>query len=387
MNQMRHADASKGNRDQRLTVELPRASVSYPIAIGRGNLSRLGSMISSSLRPAPKRAALVTDSNVEKLYAASALSALSTAGIDCSTVVVPAGERSKSLRNVQRLLRAFAESRLTRSDAVVALGGGVVGDLAGFAAAVYLRGIQFIQVPTTLLAMVDSSVGGKTGVNSPFGKNTVGAFHQPSLVVVDVETLATLPQRETKAGLCEMIKHAALSGRNLLNQTASYLDSPSEKGLVELIKLNIAFKAEVVRGDEIESAERTDGRSRKILNFGHTLAHSLEKVTGYRYFRHGEAVGYGILFAAELSKALDLIRPSDVELLNGVVHRVGRLPSLANIDPKKVFEAFQFDKKNVSGRLQMVLLRGIGRPVIVDQAGLPGRQFKSTLETFLAANR
>jgi 3-dehydroquinate synthase len=275
-------------------------------------------------------------------------------------------------------------------------GGGVVGDLAGFASAIYLRGISFLQIPTTLLAMVDSSVGGKTGVNSDFGKNLVGAFHQPSGVLIDPTILATLPRRELTAGFCEMIKQGAVGGRSLLGPTDKFLsayglpsfrknkdDKRFQFQISDLISAHIAFKAKIVAGDERESQGRTDHRSRKILNFGHTLAHALEKATNYSYFRHGEAVGHGILFAAELSKSLALCGEKDVNLLNDVVHRAGSLPGLAGIDLKEVLEAFSFDKKTIAGSLQMVLLRGIGKPVILTGNEIPRPLIRKVLRKFL----
>jgi len=239
------------------------------------------------------------------------------------------------------------------------------------------------------LAMIDSSVGGKTGVNTSFGKNLTGAFHQPGGVLIDPKVLSTLPSRELTAGFCEMTKHGALAGRELLDATADVLDrfgrGPAvgvERAMSALIKANIEFKASIVAGDERESSKRRDARSRKILNFGHTLAHALEKVTNYSYFRHGEAVGYGILFAAELSKNLALCPEKDVNLLNDVVRRVGVLPSLAGIDPNEVLAAFRSDKKVIGGELQMVLLKGIGRPVIVSEGDIPRRLLKKTLRQF-----
>jgi 3-dehydroquinate synthase len=232
--------------------------------------------------------------------------------------------------------------------------------------------------------MTDSSVGGKTGVNSTSGKNLIGAFHPPTGVLIDTATLDTLPRRELTAGFCESIKQGAISGKALLKITNSVL-SECEFGpvhgfatnggfheqLASFVAEQVAFKAKIVAGDERESPKRTDPRSRKILNFGHTLAHALEKVTDYKYFKHGEAVGYGIMFAAELSKTLALCSPNDVKLLNDVVHRAGTLPPLTNIDPKKVLDAFQFDKKHLSGSLQMVLLKGIGKPVILTENDVP----------------
>ena len=303
---------------------------------------------------------------------------LKRAGFAVSQWLMKDGERYKNSRSLDQLLQHLSEKRATRDDIVVALGGGVVGDLAGFAAAVYLRGIRFLQLPTTLLAMIDSSVGGKTGINTDFGKNLVGAFHRPSGVLIDPHVLTTLPRRELTAGFCEAVKHAALAGGKLFDQTAAFLaDYPTMKGFavnersVNLIADQVAFKASVVRGDERETTGRNDTKSRKILNFGHTFGHALEKVTGYRRFRHGEAVGYGIVVAAELSKNLDLLGQNELKSLNDVLHRAGRLPSTTGADERSILEAIKFDKKVTGSGLTWVLLNGIGRPVIVSAKDIP----------------
>lgn len=351
---------------------------SYRIVIG-ASLDHIGRWAQTCLKRGSGRIAIVSNPIVFGLYGKTCERSLFEAGFSTTTFLMKDGERHKTLKSAEAALASFSKAGLTRNDAVVALGGGVVGDLAGFAASLYLRGISYLQVPTTLLAMIDSSVGGKTGVNTSFGKNLVGAFHQPKGVFIDPTTLSTLPTREMTAGLCEMIKHAALSGRELLTQTHKLLKT-NDKELNSLIVKNIGFKAKVVANDERESPERSDGRSRKILNFGHTLAHGLEKATNYGYFRHGEAVGYGILFAAELSKSLALLKEKDVELLNDVLQCVGPLPSLGNIDEKKVLDAFAFDKKNVGGSLQMVLLKGIGKPVMVRATEFPRSLIQQTLK-------
>lgn len=226
-----------------------------------------------------------------------------------------------------------------------------------------MRGIAFLQIPTTLLAMIDSSVGGKTGVNTNFGKNLVGAFHQPSGVLIDVECLKTLPRRELTAGFCEAVKQAAIADMKLFRQTAGFLENYPVKFLTNyysdrnfvselenLIHAQIAFKAEIVQGDERENADRRDAKSRKILNFGHTLAHALEKATDYKYFKHGEAVGLGIRFAAELSKRLDILDENELNLLNDVLHRVGDLPDTQNISLDEILKAFAFDKNESENR-------------------------------------
>ena len=244
--------------------------------------------------------------------------------------------------------------------------------------------------------MIDSSVGGKTGVNSATAKNQIGAFLQPKGVLIDTATLKTLPARELTAGFCEAVKQAVISDKKLFKQTADFLvvfpprefeqffdDKYFKSQISDLIFNQVAFKAEIVAGDERESSKRIDKRSRKVLNFGHTLAHALEKVTEYKYLKHGEAVGYGIMFAAELSKSLALCGEKDVKLLNDVVHRAGRLPRLASIDTREVFEAFKFDKKHLSGSLQMVLLKGIGKPMIVSEKDIPRSLLIKVLKDFL----
>ncbi len=381
---------------QNVLVNLPREESGYEIKIGHDLLADCGKWAINYLGNSTKKITIVSNPSVYKLYGQTVNDSLAEAGFTVSHFLMKDGEQYKNLRTAESALQFFAESEITRTDAVIALGGGVVGDLAGFAAAVYLRGIAFLQIPTTLLSMVDSSVGGKTGVNSSFGKNLIGAFYQPAGVAIDPDVLKTLPVRELAAGLCEMIKHGAISGKSLLKQTEKLLsrfptetfsenhsNSDFKSEISNLLKANIEFKAKIVTGDERESANRIDGRSRKILNFGHTLAHALEKVTDYKYFKHGEAVGYGILFAAELSKMLALCDEKDVKLLYDVVHRVGTLPPLSNIDGREVFEAFKFDKKHLAGSLQMVLLKGVGRPVIVKENDIPRVTAEKALKKFL----
>jgi len=292
------------------------------------------------------------------------------------------GEHAKSFRSLEKTLKFFGENTLSRTDSVLALGGGVVGDLAGFAASIYLRGIPYLQVPTTLLSMIDSSVGGKTAINTAFGKNLVGSFYQPKGVMIDPEVLTTLPSRERTAGFCEAVKQGAISGSKLLNATSAVLTQKPEydsQAFSDLLAAQIRFKSSIVAADERESPDKQDAKSRKILNFGHTFAHALEKVTDFRYLRHGEAVGWGIIFAAELSKKLELLSSDEVELLNGVVHRAGVLPPIGHIDPSGIFEAFKYDKKNIANSLHWILLKGIGKPVIVPQSKIPSSVIRSTI--------
>lgn len=348
------------------------------------------------LTPATRKIVVVSNAKIFRLYGEVVSANLKKAGFEVLVFLMKDGEKYKNLRSFEQLLKFTGESQLARTDAVVALGGGVVGDLAGFAAAVYLRGISFLQIPTTFLAMIDSSVGGKTGVNSDFGKNLVGAFHQPHGVLVDTETLKTLPYRELIAGFCEAVKHGAIGSRELFDETAEFLkiyplkknkkyydDENFHEKLSNLLAAQITFKAAVVMNDEREAAHRADAKSRKILNFGHTLGHALEKTTNYNYFKHGEAVGYGILFAAELSKKLEIFDDNELKLLNDVFQNIGALPSTKNIEIEKVVQAFSFDKKNIGNELQWILLKSIGEPVILSNSGIPAESLHKSLHKIL----
>src|SRR6267142_6773606 len=304
-----------------VSVRLPVQQTNYEIKIGAGLLTQLGRESRAVLGPQSRRAVLISNPTVFKLYGRLAQQSLKKANFKIMHWLMPEGERHKSLSSLAQTLKFLAESGIERGDVVVALGGGVVGDLAGFAAATYLRGIAFVQVPTTLLAQIDASVGGKTGVNLPAGKNLVGAFHQPHIVVIDTATLRTLPQRELTSGWCEAVKQGAAGSRKLFVQTCRLLrgsgpdfsmglkNEDTESEVCATIAAHCRFKASIVARDEREDISRMDHKSRRILNFGHTTAHALEKLTGYRRFRHGEAVGYGILVAGEMSKNVGMLAP------------------------------------------------------------------------------
>ncbi len=294
---------------QRVNVRLVAAKHRYQIRIGPGVLPDLGNEIRSCLPHRARRVALISNQKVFSLYGAEALKSLRAAKYAVQHWLIGDGERYKTLATVENVLLTLSEMGLERTDAVVALGGGVVGDVAGFVAATYLRGIPFLQVPTTLIAQIDSSVGGKTGVNLPHGKNLVGSFHQPCGVLIDTETLTTLPRRELVSGWCETIKQGAVGSKTLFKQTRDFLktiksdpDAFVSPALERLIRSQCAFKAAIVTGDEREAPERTDHLSRRVLNFGHTVGHALESITKYRRFRHGEAVGYGMLVAGQMSE-------------------------------------------------------------------------------------
>ena len=374
---------------QQLNIGHRRPNTSYEISIARAQLAGIGEWAMKCVGRSARKVAIVSNPTVFALYGEIVQRSLKRAGFAVSVWLMKDGERYKNVASLNALLEHLSNERLTRDDVVVALGGGVVGDLAGFASAVYLRGIRFLQVPTTILAMIDSSVGGKTGINTAFGKNLVGAFHNPSGVMIDIDALGTLPRRELTAGFCEAVKQGAISGQRLFSKTADYLakyfptSQSDPKALIDLIAAQVAFKASIVRQDETETTDRIDARSRKILNFGHTFGHALEKVTSYRRFRHGEAVGYGILLAGELSKNIDLLPQNELDLLNDVVHRVGRLPRIADIAPESIFKALTFDKKSSAGNINWVLLKGIGKPVIISEKDIPRSALTNAVKVIL----
>ncbi|HEX8072171.1 MAG TPA: 3-dehydroquinate synthase [Pyrinomonadaceae bacterium] len=356
----------------------------YEIEIGAGALAELGAVARRVLGGGARRVALVSNPRVFALYGAQARASLDAHGFTVAHWLMGDGERYKSLRTAERALEFLSAARVERGDAVVALGGGVVGDLAGFAAAVYLRGVAFVQVPTTLLAQLDSSVGGKTAVNTRAGKNLVGAFHQPRAVVIDTATLATLPPRELTAGWCEAIKQGALAGPRLFAQTRRCLDTtPTPDQFAALVAAQCAFKARVVAGDEREAFARTDARSRRILNLGHTVGHALEVVTHYRRFRHGEAVGRGLVAAGEISHRLGLLPASELELLRATVRRAGKLPRADDLDERALLRAVAGDKKAVGGDVQWVLLERFGRARIVGGRAIPAHVLRAALRAAL----
>src|SRR5438270_3743489 len=380
---------------QLISVRVPRREIKYEIRIGPGLIAEIGEAARRAIGPSGRRAALISNRKVFDLFGEKVLRALRSSGFDCSVWLMKDGEQHKSMRSLEQALKFFSESGLERNDAVIALGGGVVGDLAGFAAATYLRGVAFIQMPTTLLAQIDASVGGKTGINTGAGKNLVGAFHQPRLVLIDTDTLQTLPQRELTAGWCEAVKQGAVGDRKLFDRTVRLLGRcgtdlslcpDSQKSQTEIcatIAAHCRFKAAIVAGDERESTERTDRRSRKILNFGHTTAHALEAVTNYRRFRHGEAVGYGMLVAGALSNHLGMLAPRELELLREAVAACGPLPRASDIDFDRLMRTMKSDKKSVAGKIKWVLLEEIGKARIVDGKAIDARHLRSAFRAGL----
>ena len=365
-------------------------SIKSDIRIAAGIRREIGQFISDSVQFKPRRILLVSNKRVSHLYSREVIASLRKAGFKVFEFLIPEGERYKSFRVLEQVVLFLATNRFERNDLVVALGGGVVGDLAGFAAAIYLRGIQFIQVPTTLLAQIDSSVGGKTAINLPVGKNMVGSFHQPALVLIDRETLASLPQRELIAGFCEMVKQSLVSSQSLfatttkmLQQTHKDMRSIQSSDFESLIAEHCAFKAGIVMNDERESTDRADTKSRRILNFGHTTAHALEAITNYRMFRHGEAVGWGMLVAGEISKNMGLLEASELESLREAVRLCGRLPKAHQLDTSRIIKSLQHDKKSVAGKINWVLLEGIGSPKIVPGSEIGAKLLRLSLRAGL----
>ncbi|HWN98490.1 MAG TPA: 3-dehydroquinate synthase [Blastocatellia bacterium] len=348
---------------------------SYGIRIAAGLVDELGVFARSALGEKARRAIIVTNKRIAGLYGKRCRLALEASNFSARVFLIGDGERFKTLPTAESLLTFLIESGVERSDVIVALGGGVIGDVAGFGAAVYLRGIRLIQVPTTLLAQIDSSVGGKTGVNHRLGKNLIGAFHQPSLVVIDPATLRTLPAREMRSGLYEALKYGVISDARLFDriarETNRLIDCDPDE-LVHLIARCCSIKASVVSRDEREAGLR------KTLNLGHTVGHALEAVTGYRRFLHGEAVAHGMRVAARIAERLDLLAACDREAIDNAVARVGKLPQANTIAPDAIISAMHHDKKAEAGRTSFVLPVEIGRVVV--QFDVPPRVVRSALK-------
>jgi 3-dehydroquinate synthase len=338
-------------------VKVPLGNRSYDIKIGTGLLARVGRECAQL--PLSRRCAIISDRNVAPRYGKAAQEALARAGFAAGFVTLPAGEMAKSLKVLESCYDQLAAQRLERKSFIVALGGGVVGDLAGFVAATYLRGLPFVQVPTTLLAQVDSSVGGKVGLNLNAGKNLVGAFHQPRLVLCDLDTLASLPLRQYRAGLAEVIKYGIIYDAGLfrrLERDLPKLLRRDPRTLAAVVARCCQIKAEVVRQDETESGVRA------ILNFGHTLGHALEAISHYGKYLHGEAIAIGQVVAAKLSAQVLGLSPGEVERIERLFRRAG-LPTQLNLnapDKRKLLPAMQLDKKVSGGEIKFVLPRRIG---------------------------
>jgi 3-dehydroquinate synthase len=339
----------------RLDVATP--SRAYSVIIGGGSLDRLGATLDAI--GAPARRFVVSSPLVWRLHGTQLARA---AAVD-EPILVPDGERFKQLSTVSRVYDALVRASADRAATIITFGGGVIGDMAGFAAATYLRGIALVHVPTTLLAQVDSAIGGKVGVNHPLGKNMIGAFYQPHAVVIDPLVLGTLPRREFRAGLYEVIKYGMTSSASLFDRVAKErkaIFARTSETLTAIIADSCRIKADVVAKDEKEAGLR------RILNFGHTAGHAIEAVTKYRRFRHGEAVGYGMLVVAELARARGALADTDRRALADVIASMGPLPPIADIPSPQMIEAMRHDKKMVAGRAHFVLPTAIGATTIVD---------------------
>src|SRR4030043_2302044 len=357
------------------TIRVDLGERSYDIAIGSNMLRSIG----TSLNPfdfSPK-VAIVSNTTVHPLYGDVVSNSLKKAGFDVLTVIIPDGEEYKDLLRVEHIYNELLKAKLDRSSSLVALGGGVIGDITGFAASTYMRGISYIQVPTTLLAQVDSSVGGKTGVNHKLGKNMIGTFWQPRLVWIDVKTLNTLQKREFLAGVAEVIKYGGIWDEELfyfLEKNRTRILNLDRDVLMYVIKRSCEIKAEVVSKDEREAGLRS------ILNFGHTIGHAIETVTGYRKYLHGEAVAGGMYLEAKLASMLDLINNKEVVRIKALIDSYS-LPSEKpqDIDVGHILSAMELDKKAVAGKLKFILPEKIGKVRI--QTGVSWKIIKDLLQS------
>lgn len=331
---------------------------SYQILIKRGLIEEVGPRLLEL--GVGKRAALITNPTVMGLYGNDLMKSLESAGFGVVVIEMPDGEEFKNLGEASKVYDRLVQEKLDRSSPVVALGGGVVGDLAGFVAATYLRGVPYVQVPTTLLAQVDSSVGGKTAVNHPMGKNLIGSFYQPKLVIIDPDVLSTLDERDVRTGLAEVVKHGIIRDKDYFE----FLELKAKKilGLAheieEAIERSCEIKASVVSEDEREAGVRA------ILNFGHTFGHAIEAVAGYSTYRHGEAVSMGMLMAAGFSAELGLCDATLVDRIKGLLDSLGLPTGVPKLSPDDILDSIFLDKKVMAGRVRFVLLKGLGEVVI-----------------------
>ena len=345
-----------------LTVAL--GDRSYPIHVGQALIGRSELLLPFLRRP---KAAIVTNSTVAPLYLQRLSDALQRAGVDVAEIVLPDGEQFKDWRTLNSIFDVLLERHCERSTTLIALGGGVVGDITGFAAACFQRGMPFIQVPTTLLAQVDSSVGGKTAINHPLGKNMIGAFHQPKLVLADTDTLDTLPERELRAGLAEVIKYGLIRDLPFLEWLEGNLDrllAREPTALAEAVCRSCRNKSEVVVADERETGERA------LLNLGHTFGHAIETGVGYGGWLHGEAIAAGTMMAAALSRQLGWIDADDLARIERLFQRAGLPVYGPMLGVDRYLELMQNDKKVEGGKLRLVLLEQVGRAAVTDAAPL-----------------
>jgi 3-dehydroquinate synthase len=351
-------------------IDVTTPSRAYAVTLGDGSLEQIRGVL-DDLR-LPERRFVVSSPMVWRLHGDRLTRALKRS----EPILVPDGERFKHLPTVTRVYDALVRANADRASTLLTFGGGVIGDMAGFAASTYLRGIALVHVPTTLLAQVDSAIGGKVGVNHPLGKNLIGAFYQPHAVLIDPSVLATLPRREFRAGLYEVVKYGMTSSAPLFdsirrNRTAIFAQEAA--ALTAIISESCRIKADVVSADEREAGPR------RILNFGHTAGHALEAVTKYRRYRHGEAVAYGMLVAAELAGARGALAKQEQAALADLIASLGPLPPIGDVSSAEMLEAMKRDKKMVAGRLHFVLPIAIGGTSIVDD--VTEKEMKKALRT------
>ncbi|MCY4026892.1 MAG: 3-dehydroquinate synthase [Acidobacteria bacterium] len=338
-------------------IQVAATSRTYPVHVGTGLLGRLAALLDEAGVGGQRVA--VSSPTVWKAHGETIARALGKV----EQVLIPDGERSKNAQTVSRIYDALIRMAAERSVTIIAVGGGVVGDVVGFAAATYLRGVGLVHVPTTLLAQVDSSIGGKVGINHPLGKNLIGSFHQPLAVFADPEVLGTLPRREFRAGLYEIVKYGMIADRSLFERVGEDLRAivrREQEALAPVIADSCRIKAQVVSEDERESGLR------RILNFGHTAGHAIEAVTKYRRFRHGEAVAYGMLVVADLAVRRGIFAEGERSALADLIARLGPLPSVSDLSAQALIEAMRRDKKVRKGRLHVVLPTRIGSTRIVN---------------------
>ncbi len=354
------------------TLQVALGDRAYPIHIGKGLISQVDLILPHLKR---KQVAIVTNVTVAPLYLERLTQSLCNVGVSVVEIILPDGETYKNSETLNLIYDALLKNRCERSTTLIALGGGVIGDLTGYAAATYLRGVPFIQIPTTLLSQVDSSVGGKTGINHPLGKNMIGAFYQPKLVLADIETLQTLPQRELSAGVAEVIKYGLIRDADFfdwLETNISKLMALDEAVITYAIYRSCKNKAEVVAADEHETGERA------LLNLGHTFGHAIENAMGYGVWLHGEAVAAGTMLAADLSHRLGWLTSADVQRMHALL-AASSLPLRApNLGFERYLDLMQSDKKVVDGKIRLVLQQGIGKAVITSD--YDAAKLKQTLE-------
>jgi 3-dehydroquinate synthase len=358
---------------RRLTLSL--GAHSYPILIGSGLLAAVD-QIQPVLRS--PRIALVSNTTVAPLYLERLDGAMEKAGVGVTPIILPDGEVHKNWESLNLIYDSLLAARCDRSTAIVALGGGVIGDLAGFAAATYQRGVPFIQIPTTLLSQVDSSVGGKTGINHPRGKNMIGAFWQPKLVLADTDTLQTLPARELSSGMAEVIKYGLIRDLPFLEWLEANMEGLMARDgqlLAQAIERSCANKAEVVAADEFETAKEG---GRALLNLGHTFGHAIEAGMGYGEWLHGEAVAAGTMMAAELSRRLGWLSAADVERVRALMLRAGLPVSGPDLGVARYLELMSHDKKVIAGSLRLILLNRIGQALV--HADAPSADIAAAIE-------